>query len=375
MHRRNFLTAASSIAAGATLAGTPQVSASEKVRAAQPRRLRVLMLGGTGFVGPTIVETLLDNGHDVTLFNRGVTNPDLFQYLERLRGDREESNGPDLGALKRRNWDIIIDTWQKGPKCVEDSARLLSGYAGAYYYVSSISVYHSSAFRRIDTREDARLSDLDGHPINRSPDEQSYFLRKTLAEKALIENFDGAVGILRAHGMRGARIRTPQSEHYWPVKLWRGGDVLAPEDGQTWGQFTDTLSYCRFLAHCAENKLSGAYNVMSASFRLKAFFDAIQSVSDRDVNLVWTAREKLAEFDIEPYRDLPMWRPDPVGFYRFNTDKAVNAGLRHRTLETCAASMLHGYCERHPKDDFQFGRHGQITDEKEQLVLQALAQQ
>ncbi|MEO1243124.1 MAG: NAD-dependent epimerase/dehydratase family protein [Pseudomonadota bacterium] len=376
MHRRSFLNAAGFAAAGTVLgAGTPATAVRKATyqSSSTSRRLRVLMLGGTGFLGPTIVETLLDRGHDVTLFNRGVTNPHLFTYLEKLRGDREEENGgPDLGALRGRDWDVVIDTWQKGPKCVEDTARLLSGHARIYYYISSISVYHNTAFRQLGTTETAQLSDIEGHPINRKPDEQSYFLRKTLAEKVLAENFEGEVGILRSHGIRGARINTPESEHYWPVKIWRGGDVLAPEDGQTWGQFTDTVSLCRFLAHCAENDLAGPYNVLSSPFRLKEFFDAIQNVSHRKANLIWTPREKLAEFDIEPYRDLPMWRPEPVGFYRFSSDKAVQVGFRHRSLEACAASMLHGYIERHPEDDFVFGRRGQITDEKEAEVLTAL---
>ena len=267
---------------------------------------------------------------------------------------------------------MVIDTWQKGPKCVEDTARLLSGHAGAYYYVSSISVYHSSAFNQIDTKETARLSDLEGHPVNREPEALTYYLRKTLAEKALAKSFDGRVGILRAHGIRGARIRTPQSEHYWPVKIWRGGDVLAPGDGESWAQYTDTLSYCRFLTHCAENNLAGAYNVMSEPFKLKRLFEAIQNVSHRKANLVWTSREQLETFDIKPYRDLPLWRLEPAGFYRFSTEKARKTGFRHRSLEASAASMLHGYCERHPDDNYAFGRRGQISDEKEQEVLAAL---
>jgi 2'-hydroxyisoflavone reductase len=384
MQRRDFLTATGGLITAATLGATKPLNAlGATLKSHAPekhteqhtktsKKLRVLMLGGTGFIGPTIVKEFLGNGHDVTLFNRGITNPNRFLYLERLKGDREEAGGLGLAALKGRDWDIVIDTWQKGPKCVEDTAKLLSGHAGAYYYISSISVYHSTVFRTANSKEDARLSDLEGIPINRSPDAQTYYHRKTLAEKLLTENFDGAVGLLRSHGMRGAQVNDPHDEHYWPVKIWRGGDILAPADGETLAQFTDIPSYCRFLMHCAEKQLSGAYNVMSPTFKLGEFFEAIQNVSDRPVNLVWTPEEKLAEFDIKPYRDLPLWRPDRAGFYTFNTDKAIQAGFQHRSLAACAASMLHGYFDRHPKDDFKFSGRGRITDEKERIVLKAV---
>ncbi len=373
MHRRNFLNGAAIAAAGSIVDLTvSSAQASQAQHSPVPKRLRVLMLGGTGFFGPTLVESFLDQGHDVTLFNRGITNPHLFTYLEKLRGDREETNGRGLDALRGREWDLVIDTWQKGPKCVEDTAHLLTGYAGAYFYISSISVYHASAFAQIDTDESARLSDIEGLPINRKPDELSYYLRKTFSEKVLQESFGGNIGIFRSHGMRGERIRTAESEHYWPVKIWRGSNVLAPENGQTWAQFTDTVSLCRFIAHCAENSLSGPYNVMSPPFRLWDLFEAIQNVSHRKADIIWAPREKLAEFDVEPYRDLPMWRPEPAGFYRFNTDKAIQTGFRHRSLEACAASMLHGYFERHPEDGFVFGRRGQITDERESEIIKAL---
>lgn len=378
MHRRSFLNAAGFASAGTVLgAGTPASAAREATyqSSSTSRRLRVLMLGGTGFLGPTIVETLLDRGHDVTLFNRGITNPYLFTYLEKLRGDREEENGrPDLGALRGRDWDVVIDTWQKGPKCVEDTARLLSGHAGAYFYISSLAVYHSSAWRQLGTVETARLSDLEGHPINRKPDEQVYFLRKTLAEKVLAENFSGPVGIFRSHGMRGERIPLPGDEPYWPIRIWRGGNVLTPEDGQTWGQFTDVVSLCRFLAHCAENELSGPFNVMSRPFRLIDYLTAIKNVTRSNAEFTWTPKEKLAEFGVEPYRDLPMWSEEPAGRYHFSSEKAFNAGFENRSLESSVASMLEGYFQRFPNDEFKFANsdYGMLPSDREAEILRAL---
>lgn len=381
MDRREFFLKTASIAgAGVALSGfNPSVDAYQANRLAKSNahsKLSVLILGGTDFLGPTIVETLLDRGHSVTLFNRGITNPNLFNYLERLRGDREEENGgPDLSALHGREWDVVIDTWQKGPKCVEDTARLLCGHVGAYFYVSTISVYHNTAFRVRGTREDARLSDLEGQPINRKPDEQVYYLRKTLGEKVLQENFDGPVAIFRSHGMRGERKVSTDQEKYWPVRIWRGGKVLAPEDGQTWAQITDVVSLCRFMAHCAEERLSGPFNVMSRPFRLIEYLEAIKEVTGSDAEFIWASRERLAEFDVEPYRDIPMWRLEPEGIYHFSPEKAFNTGFINRPLQATVASILDGYFQRNPNDEFEFGlerKSGTLSAALETKILAEL---
>ena len=380
MIRRVFLTLGGAAATGGALGFTlprdalganhpDQAAGAWKGNAAH--RLRVLMLGGTGFLGPTIVNAFLDRGHEVTLFNRGLTNPHLFKYLERLKGDRENPDGAGIGALRGRNWDVVVDTWQKGPKCIEDTARLLSGHAQQYFYTSSIAVYNS--YGAIGTTETARLNDIKGQPISRMPDLR-YGLRKTISEKLITDHFDGAATIFRSHGMRGSRIAAPNDEPYWPVRIWRGGDVLTPGDGQSSGQFTDTISLTRFMTHCAEQSISGAFNVMSPSFHLKAYLSAIKRVTHSNANFVWTPRARLSEFGVEPYRDLPMWRPEPKGFYHFNADKAGAAGFRHRSLEACAASMLDGYFERRPNDDFTFGGpdFGTLSASREAEILGAL---
>ncbi|WDI32070.1 hypothetical protein PUV54_02555 [Hyphococcus flavus] len=380
MHRRNFLNAAGVAAAGSVLGqgSKPVAAQGAGFSKTSTKPLKVLMLGGTGFLGPAIVETFLDTGHDVTLFNRGITNPHMFKYLERLRGDREEDHGdPDLSALRGRDWDVVIDTWQKGPKCVEDTAKLLSGHAGAYFYISSIAVYHNTAFRVRGTKEDARLSDLEGHPINRKPHEQVYFLRKTLAEKVLQENFDGNVGIFRSHGMRGERIPLPRDEPYWPIRIWRGGKVLAPEDGQTLAQFTDIISLCRFLVTCAEKELSGPYNVMSRPFRLIDYLTAIKDLTQSDAELIWTSQNELAEFGVKSGDGaLPLWSDEPEGRYHFSSEKAFSAGFANRSLSASAASMLEGYFRRYPNDEFRFAEataeYGMLPSNREAEILAAL---
>ena len=371
MYRRDFLAAVGGATTGLCISSPSAAAAPQSSQPPRTRSLKVLMLGGTGFLGPTIVRAFLDRGHQMTLFNRGRANPHLFTFLERLRGDREDPQGPGLGALRGRTWDVVIDTWQNGPKCVEDSARLLSDNVGQYFYISSIAAYKS--LEPVGIEESARLSDIDGLPVPRTA-EQTYFVRKTLSERAIADHFAGAVTIFRSHGMRGVRIPVPNDEPYWPARIWRGGDVLAPGDGTSFGQFTDIASLCTFMTHCAEAELSGAYNVMSPPFLLRDYLAAIARVTSSRSRLVWVSREKLAEFDVRPYRDLPMWRPEPAGFYHFNTDKAVRAGFRHRTLEACVASMLDGYVDRHPSDEFVFGAPGSgtLSAEREAAILRAV---
>lgn len=335
--------------------------------------LDVLVLGGTDFLGPSIVGEFLERGHAVTLFNRGVTNPDLFPSLEKIRGDRELEDGSGISRLKGRQWDVVIDTWQKAPRCVRDTAELLRGQVGQYQYVSSISVYKDWAKKGIT--EDAALRDVPPLPKERTTDLR-YSLRKTLAELALRETLPAEHVVFRSHGMRGVRIPVPGDEPYWPVRIARGGDVLAPGTGQTAIQFTDIVSLCRFMADVGERGATGTFNVLSArgAYTLRDYLEHCCQVTGSDAALTWVPRDFLENRNIEPYRDLPMWRPEPAGFYNFSADKALRAGLRNRPVEATIEDMLAGYRQRYPDDGFRFGiepHRGTISMRVEAEVIAA----
>jgi 2'-hydroxyisoflavone reductase len=323
----------------------------------------VLVLGGTDFLGPSIVTELLDRGHRVTLFNRGLTNPHLFPALEKIRGDRELEDGLGIARLKNRQWDVVIDTWQKAPRCVRDTAELLKGNVGQYQYVSSISVYKDWSQEGIT--ENAELNDVPPMPETFVTDLR-YSIRKTLAELALMRVLPDEHAIFRSHGMRGVRIPVPGDEPYWPVRVGRGGEVLAPDTGDTLIQYTDIVSLCRFMGDAAERGTMGAFNVLSArgAYSLRAYLEHCQRVTGSNARFTWVPRNFLETLDIKPYRDLPMWRPEPAGFYTFSADKALEAGLRNRPVEATIADMLGGYRQRYPDDGFRFGRephHGTIS--------------
>jgi 2'-hydroxyisoflavone reductase len=366
-NRRDFLSLTASALAGMGALGPVTVLAR------QSRKLDILMLGGTDFLGPSVVTELLERGHNLTLFNRGVSNPHLFPGLEKIRGNRELADGSGIAKLKNRHWDVVIDTWQKAPRCVRDTAQLLRGMVGQYQYVSSIAVYKDWSSEGID--EHAELND-----VPEMPEEYEvgirYSIRKTLAEMALMETLPDVHTIFRSHGMRGVRIPDPTDEPYWPVRIARGGEVLAPDSGITPIQFTDIVSLCRFMGHAAESGKFGAFNVLSkrGSCSLSAYLEKCRAVTASDGQFTWIPAAFLEIHDIKPYRNLPMWRPEPAGFYNFSAEKALNAGLENRPVKSTIADMMTGYKKRHPDDDFQFGlepNHGTISMDVERDVLKA----
>lgn len=366
MDRRRFL----QLSAAAVAVGPYSPSSSGPPAGRAP--LRVLILGGTGFLGPSIVEHFRASGHTMTLFNRGRTNPGMFPDLERLLGDREREDGRGYEALGTRTWDVVVDTWQRAPQCVLDAATLLSGRVSQYQYVSSISVYRDISRPGVD--ESAPVRDDAPFPSERTTD-LPYAVRKSLSEAALAETLPGRHAIFRSHGMRGFRTAAVGDEPYWPVRIARGGEVLAPGDGSTAIQFTDIVGLCRFMRHCAQEGLGGTYNVATPrGHTLAAYLNEIVAVTESGAAVVWVPREFLAEHDITPYRDLPMWRPEPAGFYGFDVTKAIRAGLETRALAEPIRDMLAGYRHRHPADRFQFGvqpHQGTISMETEVAVLAA----
>lgn len=233
--RRSFLgaaVAAASVGAPATArragaggaAPRPAGAPIPSSRAPAPRT--ILMLGGTGFLGPKVVEAFLARGHTVTLFNRGRTNPHLFPQLEKLVGDRDADAGTGLSALRDRSWDAVVDTWAGHPRSVRDSARLLAPRVARYLYVSTIAVY--GRYDRAPVTEDQPIAGATDIPEDWSV-RLPYPARKRLAE----------IGVERELGERGTIIRPgsicgrdldqqSDNQRYWAVRVDRGGEVLAP---------------------------------------------------------------------------------------------------------------------------------------------------
>ncbi|MEO0813234.1 MAG: hypothetical protein AAFY60_10260, partial [Myxococcota bacterium] len=272
MKRREFLRAGAA-AAACLGSSTPRSGA------------RVLVLGGTRYFGPVLVEELLAHGATVTLFNRGKTNPHLFPKLEKLRGDRELPDASGLKSLANssRTRDWVVDTWRGDARCVGETARLLCDRVRHYQYVSTVSVY--DRWDRIRIREDEPLNPIPPRPP--SPGEPyRYAIRKTLAEQQLREVLPGRSAFFRSHGMRGYPTSAPRHEPYWQVKVMRGRDLVVPAQIEHY-QVTDMVSLARFMIRCAREGKTGPYNVAYPPLRFSRFIDAIVKHTRSTVQLHW----------------------------------------------------------------------------------------
>ncbi len=362
MHRRTLLKTAGI----SPLALIPTVT-----RAHRPKR--ILFLGGRGFLGPVIIDRLLRAGHEVTLFNRGVTNPHLFPQLRWIAGDREERDDGGLSGLVKvlqsETFDWVIDTWQKHPAAVLESASLLKDRTHAYHYVSSLSVYKS--WGPVGIAEDVETNEVPPDAFDWSVDHR-YGLRKSLAELAVKTHFPRQHCLFRSHGMRGFAIYEPIDEPYWPVRIRRAGDVLVPGDGAHLCQVTDMVSLAEFMNRCGEERTSGVYNVAYEAFQFSNYLETLRALVGTEPAYHWIDQATLEANDIQPYRDIPLWRPRPEGAYRFSVAAAEHAGLRNRPIAQMVSDQLAGYLMRNPGDDFRFGHPGTISMAREQELLRDL---
>lgn len=298
------------------------------------RNLRILILGGTGFIGPHQVAVARDRGHAITLFNRGRSNPGLFPDIETLLGDR---NG-DLASLEGREWDVVIDNSGFEPEQVRLSAELLRESVGQYLFVSTQSVY---ADRSIVGQDEAGAVGRPGIP---EAEWSGYGPLKALCEKEAEKAMPG-----RATVVRPAVIVGPGDESdrytYWVHRVEQGGEILAPGLPTDPTQFIDVRDLCEFIVHLVENGTPGTFNATGPREPLTVaeMLAAIQSVTESRSELVWTSYEFLEEQGVRPFSDLPMWmvpEGSTAGFMRMSAARAQQAGLAYRSQEETARDTL-----------------------------------
>jgi 2'-hydroxyisoflavone reductase len=297
--------------------------------------VRLLVLGGTKFLGRAAVEEALARGHDVTLFNRGQTNPELFPGAESLRGDR---NG-DLAALRGREWDAVIDPSGFVPGVVRASAELLAGPAGHYLFVSSISAYANLADAN---DEDSPLAELGGLPDDRLLEDYSnYGPLKVLCERAVAEAFGERQAIVRPGLIVGAHDPTGRFT-YWPHRVARGGEVIAPAPPERKVQFVDVNDLARFLVDLSERHDGGIYNATHPGLSMLELLETCREVSGSDATFTWVPDRFLLEHEIGEWMELPLWIHDPeaAGMLDAIVSRAVEAGLTFRPLAETVRDTL-----------------------------------
>jgi 2'-hydroxyisoflavone reductase len=287
--------------------------------------LRVLVIGGTKFLGRAFVEAALARGHELTLFNRGETNPDLFPDVEKLRGDR----AGDLSPLEGRTWDAVVDTSGYVPSVVRASAELLRDVS-LYAFVSSVSVYADFSSAPHEESACAELEDASADEL--AEDSSNYGALKALCERAVSEVFRERSLIVRPGLIVGPHDPTGRFS-YWAHRLARGGEILAPGPPEHRAQFIDVRDLAEWLVLCVERRVTGVFNATNEGVPWGALLAGAE--------VTWVSSEHLTEHGVGEWMELPLWIGDPAwaGMHRTVISRAVNAGLRFRPVaETLAGA-------------------------------------
>ena len=337
MRRREF------VLRTCTLAGTTAASlfCGKRLWASSPRK-RLLVIGGTDFVGPAVVEAGIIAGYHVTLLNRGLTNPDLFPYVEHLHGFRGiDERDQGFSELSGRTWDAAIDVWPSDPTMVDTLARNLKDRVGHYLYVSSCAVYKS--FEKPGLTEDAPVRDYHGGVPN-------YSDGKAESERRVIQIFGQRLTVVRPCSIDGYR-NDGANLQTWLTRLQTGGLHIAPGTGSERVQIIDAKDVGRFLIHCIERSLFGVFNATGESLTFQAFLEACRSATGSGTEFVWIPEDFLREQDQDFERFFPLWSSHtfPQGFFQISGDRALKTGWTRRPFQETAADVLQWYRERDGK--------------------------
>ncbi|HRP35231.1 MAG TPA: twin-arginine translocation signal domain-containing protein [Gammaproteobacteria bacterium] len=373
--RRDFLKlgglGAAALASGSILAGSNSAFAATE---ATGRPLRMLILGGTGFTGPHQVRYALERGHQVTLFNRGRRSIDWPAAVEELTGDRDSG---DLDALRDRQWDVCIDNPTSVPAWVRDAGEVLAGNIGHYVFISTLSVLAETS--RPGQAEDAPLAEYTGADAMQETmaslraDMRLFGPLKAACEAEAERRFPGISTIIRPGLIIGPGDATDRFT-YWPVRLARGGEVLAPGDGSDPVQIIDARDLAEWTIRMAERRAFGIFNAPGPDYELsmEAMLYGIRAVTTNGARLTWVPAEFLGRHDVRPWADMPTWLPgtgDTAGFSRVSNARAVAAGLTFRALATTAADTLEWF-RSEPAERRAELRAG-LSAEREKAVLSA----
>jgi 2'-hydroxyisoflavone reductase len=341
-------------------------------KAQQPRRsLRILILGGTGFTGPHQVRYALSRGHQITLFNRGKQPHEWPGAVEELIGDR---NTGDLKALEGREWDVCIDNPTTLPFWVRDAGRVLHGKVKHYVFISTISVYADNLKPADESAPVASYSGKDAMAETleslRAKGEL-YGPLKALSEKEAETQFPGKTTIIRPGLIVGPGDETDRFT-YWPVRLARGGEILAPGDGSDPVQIIDARDLAEWTIRMAEARTLGTFNATGPKhpLQMKEMLTGVAAAIHADAKPVWVPTDFLESEKVEAWSDMPVWVPargETAGFAKRSIVKALAAGLTFRPLDTTAADTL-AWFKQQPAERQAKLRAG-LTPAREEEVL------
>ncbi|WP_372785455.1 NAD-dependent epimerase/dehydratase family protein [Phenylobacterium sp.] len=339
--RRDYLSL--SAAAGLVLATAPRARAAATPKA--KTKLRILILGGTGFIGPHEVRYALARGHEVTIFNRGKQPQEWPGHVEELLGDR---NTGDLKSLQGRTWDVCIDNPTTLPFWVCDAGQVLKGKVKQYIFISTISAYAKNDKPADETAAVAPYKGADpmaetAETLKAHP--ELYGPLKAVSEAEARRQFgEGAVTVIRPGLITGPGDETDRFT-YWPVRLSRGGEILAPGDGNDPVQFVDSRDLAEWVIRMAESRTTGVFNGTGPArpMTMRQMLAGIAQGVHVEPKLTWVSTKFLDDLKVQAWTDQPVWVPgqgETAGFARRDISKALRAGLTYRPLPVTAADTL-----------------------------------
>ena len=362
MNRRRFIRASAATSLGILLSRASIPNAFAKT----PKK--VLVFGGTDFLGPAVVGALMVDGHTITIFNRGVTNAELFSRVEKLKGFRSaDPNDQDLSALAHRRFDAVIDVWPNDPEIVASAAEFLKDRTNHYLFVSSIAAYDHKLFAKPDlVTEDEPIEPWNGPP-------GSYNRNKAESERRLHRIIGQRLTIVRPGPIKGHGDRTPDLLT-WLLRAQEGGEHIGPGDGKSPVELVDVKDVARFLALAIEQSLYGLFNTTGSSMSFRDFLDSCNRATNSKATFTWIPQQFLHEHGLEWDRVLhtfagnfPFWIPETEyqGLYRVSSAKAFAVGWHTRPFEETALDCLSDFYSGQLKpSDF-------LTSQREKQILEA----
>ena len=331
--------------------------------------MKILILGGTRFLGRALVDAALQRGHELTLFNRGQSNPDLYPQIKSLTGDRDGG----LSALEGQSWDAVIDTCGYFPRVVHQSAEFLADKVKHYSFISTISVY--ADFSKPGLDEKAETGKLEDETIEEITGE-SYGPLKALCEQVIEEVFAG-----RSLNIRPGLIVGPYDISdrftYWPVRVAKGGEVLAPGSAERLIQVIDVRDLAEWNIRLIEQNVSGTFNATGPDMPLSmgTFLDSCKNTAGSKTKFTWVSEKFLLENEVGPWIEMPVWMPsdspEGIGLFAADISKALASGLTFRPIDETVKATL-DWAKTRPADyEWRAGMKAQREEELLKLWHQA----
>jgi 2'-hydroxyisoflavone reductase len=376
--RRDFLKTAGAVGAGIVLGGAsacaPDAQSDDSAGSTTaPISKRLLILGGTGFIGPNMVRYAVERGHEVSIFTRGRSSAQLPEGIEHLIGDRND----DHTALEGRTWDVVLDNNAQDYRWVQKSTELLKDAAEQYIFVSSISAYDLEGGFGWGAKDRILMEPIVDEGYKRiSPpegwgdgDDAGYGLMKTLSEDIAHAAFPERTTVVRPGLIVGPGDRTDRFT-YWPVRIDEGGEVLAPGNPMHSNQIIDQRDLTEWIVRLAETGTTGDFNGTGPGYRLTMgeMLEQVGTIATNEFEFTWVTEDFLEAQGVTPWSDLPTWIPgDPLMLV--TVQAAIDAGLTYRSIPVTARDTLE-WDKTRPAEERANRRFG-WSREREREVLDA----